>query len=213
MMRIQVKNSRRFSQMTSIFPCLLFAGCLLPAFPVRAAAAPAAGPDVLVFSNGDKLTGKLDHEAGGTIYFTSDEADKVEVPWAKLKALHTGEPFAVIETGVPVGRKKANTNVPVGNISIEGDTLTVATPGGSRQIPVKSIAYLVDQSTFDKNVNKKQGFTEGITGAITAGASTVNSTQNSVSINSGVVLARAVPPVSWMPPRQRTLLNFNSNYG
>jgi hypothetical protein len=213
-MRIQAKNSRRFSKMTSILPCFLLAVCLLPALPTRAADA-AAKPksDVLIFSNGDTLTGKLDHVAGGTVFFASDNAGTVQVPWAKLKELHTEGPFAVIENGVLVGRKKSNTAVPVGAISIEGDTLTVTTSSGTQQIPVKNIAYLVDQPTFDKNVNKKQGWTQGITGAITAGASTVNSTQNSASINTGIALIRAVPPVAWMPPRRRTLLNFTSNYG
>ena len=200
--------------MTSIFPCLLLAGCLFPALPTHAAdAAAKPSPDVLVFSNGDKLTGNLDHEAGGTVFFASDNAGTVQVPWAKLKELHTQEPFAVIETGAPVGRKKANLDIPVGTISIDGDTLTVTTQSGTKQIPVKNIAYIIDQPTFDKNVNKKQGLTEGITGTISAGASTVNSTQNSASINTGVALSRAVPPVTWMPARQRTLLNFSSNYG
>jgi hypothetical protein len=213
-MRIQAKNSRRFSQMTSIFPCLLLAGCLLPTLPTHAAdAAAKPKPDVLVFSNGDTLTGKLDHEAGGTVFFASDNAGTVQVPWAKLKELHTEGPFAVIEAGAPVGRKKANLDIPIGTISIEGDTLTVTTQNGARQIPMKNIAYIVDQPTFDKNVNKKQGLTQGITGAVTAGVSTVSSTQNSVSINSGVTLSRIVPPVTWMPARQRTLLNFSSNYG
>jgi hypothetical protein len=211
-MRIQANNSRRFSQMTSILPCLILAGCVFSPPPTRAADA-TAKPDVLVFSNGDTLAGKLDHEAGGTISFASDNAGTVEVPWAKLKELHTEGSYAVIETGASVGRKKANLNIPVGTISIHGDTLTVTTSSGTHEIPVAKIAFIVDQATFDKNVNKKQGLTEGITGAITAGVSTVSSTQNSVSINSAVVLSRVVPPVTWMPPRQRTLLDFNSNYG
>ena len=200
--------------MISTFPCLLLAGCLFPALPTRAADA-AAKPksDVLTFSNGDMLTGKLDHEAGGSVTFASDNAGSVDVPWAKLKELHTQGAFAVIQTGTTVERKKANADIPVGTISIDGDTLTVNTKDGARQIPVKNIAYIVDQATFEKNVYKKQGFTEGITGTISAGVSTVTSTQNSTSINTGVVLSRAVPPVAWMPPRQRTLLNFSNSYG
>ena len=199
--------------MAAVFPLLLLAGCLLPALPTHAAdAAAKPKPDVLVFSNGDTLTGKLDHEAGGTVFFSSDNAGMVQVPWSKLKELRTEKQFAVIETGSPVGRKKANLDIPIGTISIEGDTLTVNTLHGSQQIPVKNIAYIIDQATFEKNVFKKQGLTQGITGTVSAGASTVNSTQNSVSINSSVVLSRVVPPVTWMPARQRTLLNFNSNY-
>lgn len=200
--------------MTSTFPCLLLAGCLLPALPTRAADA-AAKPksDVLVFSNGDMLTGKLDHEAGGSLSFASDNAGSVDVAWAKLKELHTQGEFAVIETGATVARKKANTDIPIGTISIEGDTLTVNTKDGAQQIPVKNIAYIVDRATFEKNVYKKQGLTQGITGTVSAGVSTVTSTQNSVSINTAVVLSRVVPPVAWMPARQRTLLNFNNSYG
>ena len=200
--------------MTSTFPCLLLAACLFPALPTRAADA-AAKPksDVLIFSNGDTLTGKLDHEAGGSVTFASDNAGSVDVPWAKLKELHTQGAFAVIQTGVAVARKKANADIPIGTISIEGDTLTVNTKDGARQIPLKNIAYIVDQATFEKNVYKKQGFTEGITGTVSAGVSTVTSTQNSTSINTAVVLSRVVPPVAWMPARQRTLLNFNNSYG
>lgn len=213
-MRFQTKISHRTSRIASIFPSLLLASCLFPSIPARAADAPAKPqPDLLVFANGDKLTGKLDHEVGGTVFFASDNAGTVQVPWSKLKELHTEAKFAIIETGVPVGRKKANTGIPVGPISIEGDTLTVTTANGSQQIPVKNIAYIVDQPTFEKNVFKKQGLLQGITGTVGAGVSTVSSTQNSVSINTAVVLSRTVPPVTWMPARERTLLNFSSNYG
>jgi hypothetical protein len=204
----------RFLQIKSaaIFSCLL--ASLLPAIPLRAADAPAKpGPDLLVFSNGDTLTGKLDHEADGNVFFKSDNAGTIKVPWAKLKSFHTEGPFAVIEVGVPVARKKANLDVPLGPITLDGDILTVTTAQGPQQVPVKQIAYLIDEPTFEKNVRSKQRLLQGITGSIGAGASTVNSTQNSVSVNSAVVLARAVPSVDWMPPRRRTLLNFSSNYG
>ncbi len=205
-----------FKHSTIFFGILLAAGVVLVATVFQACAADAAAkpaPDVLVFSNGDKLTGTLDHEAGGTVFFKSDNAGMVQVPWAKLKGLHSEKPFAVIENGVPVGRKKANLDVPVGNVEVDGDTLSVMTSQGARQIPVKNIAYLVDEPTFEKNVKHGQGLLQGITGSVSAGASTVSSTQNSVSVNTAVVLARAVPPVAWMPARQRTLLNFSSNYG
>lgn len=198
----------------SMIPCFFLAISLLPSVAaVPAGAADTAKTDVLVFSNGDKLTGKLDHEADGKVFFKSDNAGKIEVPWAKLKSLHTEEPFAVIEIGAPVRRKQANPHIPVGTLVVEGDTLTVNTASGAQQVPVKSVAYLVDQPTFDKNVKYGQKIFQGIDGTVTAGASTVNSTQNSVSINTAIVLARAVPPVTWMPARQRTLLNFSSNYG
>lgn len=177
------------------------------------AADAAAKSDTLVFSNGEMLAGKLDYEADGALFFKSDNAGTIKVPWDKLKSLHTESPFAVIEIGVRVERKKTNRAVPMGTLTIEGGTLTVNTAQGPQQVSVKNIAYLVDEPTFEKNVRGGQGFLEGITGAVSAGISTVNSTQNSESVNSSVVLTRGVPPVTWMPPRERTLLNFNSSYG
>jgi hypothetical protein len=211
---MESKNLMRTSYLSfPIVSSLLLAASLLPAVVTPSNAAAATKPDVLVFSNGDTLTGKLDHEADGNVFFKSDNAGTVKVAWAKLKSIRTEGPFAVIETGTPVGRKKANLDVPVGTLSVDGDTLTVTTANGAQQIPVKSIAYLVDQPTYEKNVTNGQGLLQGINGTVAAGASTVNSTQNSVSINSAVALTRAVPPVTWMPARQRTVLNFASNYG
>jgi hypothetical protein len=199
---------------SAILSALLSVAGLLPvSVPAAAQTAATNSQDVLVFSNGDKLSGKLDHEAAGSVFFKSDNAGTVEVPWDKLKELRTETPFAVIENGVVVGREKANADVPIGTLSVEGDTLTVSTAQGARQIPVKNIAYVVDQPTFEKNVLHGQGLLQGITGSITAGASAVHSTQNSVNVNTAITLARAVPPVAWMPPRQRTLLNFSNVYG
>lgn len=193
---------------------LLLAACLQPMNTARATDSGAKPkPDVLVFSNGDKLTGKLDHEAAGIVFFSSDNAGLVKVPWKKLKAFHTDQPFAVIETGAHVRRKNANTDVLIGTVEVNGDTLTVNTSQGSQDIPIKNISYLVDQATFVKNVAHGQAILQGITGSITAGASTVNSTQNSESLNTGVLLTRAVPAVAWMPARQRSILNFTSTYG
>jgi hypothetical protein len=210
-----------------IFPSgarTLMIGCtcaalLLPGQPLLAAKKPApkpaakTSPDVLVFANGDKLTGTLDHEENGTVFFKSDNAGTVKVPWAKLKQLTTTRPFAVIEDGTVVARKRRNASVPIGTVAVDGEMLTVTTAGGTQQVPVKGVAYLVDEPTFEKAVLKRQGLFQGITGTVSAGASTVTSTQNSESVNTNVALARGVPAVDWMPPRQRTLLNFNNSYG
>ena len=195
---------------------LLLSISLLPVgivAPTHAADVVKPKPDVLVFLNGDRLTGKLDYEADGTVVFKSENAGTVKVPWNKLKSLHTGTPFAVIERGALVGRKKVNPDVPIGTVDIDGGVLTVTTGQLTKRIPVKNIAYLVHRPTFDKNVVQPQHPFQGITGTITAGASTVSSTQNSISINTSINLTRAVPSIDWMPPRQRTLLSFDSTYG
>jgi len=189
------------------------AACLLCAPPLRAADSSAKPkPDVLQFSNGDKLTGHMDHETGGVVFFASDYAGMVQVPWKKLKTLHTTKPFAVIENGALVKRKKANTDVPVGTLDINGDTLSVATLNGVQQIPIKNVEYLVDEATFEKNVMQRQALLQGIKGSVTFGYSQVNSTYNTTTLTSGVSLTRMVPAVTWMPAARRTLLNFTNSY-
>lgn len=210
-MRFQFRNLpfiRKFTMMA----CLLLAASLLHTTPAHAADS-AAKSDLLVFANGDHLTGTLDHVAGGEVTFKSDNAGTVTVPWAKLKELRSDRQFAVIKAGTEVQRKQANQKIPIGTVNVEGDALTLSTSHGSVEIPVKGIAFIVDEPTFDKNVRNGQGLLQGITGSISAGLSTVSSTQNSVSINSAVALSRAVPRVTWMPARRRTLLDFSSNYG
>lgn len=182
--------------------------------PAHAADKPAKTPtDTLVFSNGDTLTGTLDHAEADKVFFKSKNAGTVQVAWKDLKDLHASGNFAVIKKGVVVRRKHRNRAVPIGAISVSGTTLTVTTANGPQEIPIAQIAYIVDEPAFTKVVEKRQGLLQGITGSISAGASTVNSTQNSVSINTAVLLTRVVPPVTWMPPKDRTILNFTSTYG
>lgn len=53
-------------------------------------------PDVLLFANGDQLTGKLLRGIDGTITFHGDVAGDVTVSIDKVKGLRTGGNFAVL---------------------------------------------------------------------------------------------------------------------
>lgn len=198
-----------------LFPAVLAASFLLvPMLSHAADAAPKKpGTDLLVFPNGDKLIGMLDHEADGTVFFNSDNAGAIQAKWADLKELHTGEPFAVIKNEDKVRRGHPNSDIATGTISVEGTTLTLTAASGQQQIPVSDVKYLVEAKTFENAISKRQKLSQGITGSVLAGAGTVTSTQDSVNYNAGVALARAVPPVEWMPPSSRTLLDFTSAYG
>ena len=70
---------------------------------LRTSAAPA--PDVIIFTNGDQLTGKLLREVGGSVTFHSDIAGDVTVTWDKIKSIHSSQQFAVIQQGQHVTRK------------------------------------------------------------------------------------------------------------
>ena len=187
------------------------------ALPVQAqnAAAPAAAPDVIFFTNGDQLTGKLLREIDGSVTFHSDIAGDVTVTWDKIKSIKSGQQFAVIQQGQHVTRKTPNGAIAQGAVQVEDDQVKVTAPAGgpSKDIPVKNTQYVIDQATFDKEVRGRPGFFSGWSGALTGGATLVEATQNSRDFTGSAALVRAIPSVTWLDPSERTLLDFSAAYG
>ena len=178
------------------------------------AQAPAAAPDVIVFTNGDQLTGKLLREVGGTVTFHSDMAGDITVPWEKVKTIQSSQQFAVIQQGQHINRKQAS-DVPQGTVKVEDSQVKVtpAASGTEKDIPVKDAAYMIDTPTFTKEVARNPSWKYGWTGSVTFGASIVEATQNSHSFTGGAALSRTIPTVTWLDPRQRTTIGFTSAYG
>ena len=135
-----------------------------------AAAAPA--PDVIVFTNGDQLTGKLLREVGGSVVFHSDIAGDVTVTWDKIKSIHTAQQFAVIQQGQHVTRKTADADIAQGNMRVEDNQVKVTqgTDGATKDIPVKDAQYVIDKDTYTKELRGNPGFFSGWAGGLTAGA-------------------------------------------
>ena len=178
------------------------------AFAQEHSAAPL--PDVLVFINGDQLTGTLVRGVGDSILFKSDMAGEVTVPLAKVKELRSQGKFAVLKKDTPVTRGQIHPG-PV--VMTKGDVIVTSPVGGPQQIPVKDVAYILDESTFNREVEGTPGFFAGWNGALTAGATFLQSTQHGGTFNAGLNLARMVPTVAFLRTRNRTLLSVNETYG
>ena len=191
----------------------LFSAALASAALLAQAAPPSAkpAPDVLVFTNGDQLTGKLERAAGGNVVFKSDMAGELTVSFDKIKELRSGEQFALLRKR----EKFDKASVQVGSINVTGGNLAVAPPSAAAPttVPVKDVAYLVDKNLFDKSVAHRAGFIEGWNGSITGGATVVRSSQNGTTLTAGLNLVRAIPTVSFLPPRNRTTVDVTESYG
>src|ERR1700722_8898353 len=206
--------SRRSLPLRLVLPTVLGLVSVLPLHAQTAAPAAAAAPDVIVFTNGDQLTGKFLREVNGSVTFHSDIAGDVTVTWDKIKSIHSSQQFAVVEQGQHVTRKTDNAAIAHGAIQVEDNEVKVAPTGGTpKDIPVKNTQYVIDQATFDKEVRSRPGFFSGWDGAITAGAALVEATQNSRNFTGSAALVRAIPSVTWLDPRERTLLDFSGAYG
>lgn len=188
---------------------------VVSALGVQAQTAPAPAPDVILFTNGDQLTGKLLREVDGKVTFHSDIAGDVTVTWDKIKSIHTSQQFAVVQQGQRVSRKAADTDIAKGNVQIEDQQVKVApSPGAAtKDIPTKNTQYMIDQPTYQKEVRGNPNFLYGWNGSVTAGASTVEATQNSRAFTGAVALVRTIPTVDWLDPRNRTAFDFTGAYG
>ena len=207
---------------------LLFAAVVLLVFspftarPVFAADAnskpdytPTPNPDVLVFTNGDQLTGKIVSSAGDTVVFHSDVAGgEISVPWNHIKEIRSPQKFAVIEKGVQPSRKNPSA-APQGTISLVDQSLEVHTDSGATipLIPLKNVDFLVEDATYHSKVDHDPGFFHAWHGTGTFGATIVEATQKNYNYNWGLALVRNVPDVSWLAPRNRMTGDFTGSYG
>lgn len=171
-------------------------------------------PDVLILTDGEKLVGHFEKSHGSTVTFKSDILGEVTVEWSKVQEMHSAGKFAVIGKGVVLGRYADTSAVPQGSLTKSGTNLTVENSGQPpKVIPVADANHVVDLPTFDRVTVHSPRFTEGWTGAVVAGASIVEATQQSRMFTGGISLVRATPVESWMAPRDRTLVDFSFSSG
>jgi len=183
------------------------------AYPQAPAAKPAPAPpaDVLIFANGDQLTGKLESVTGGNVIFKSDMAGTVTISIDKIKELKSGAEFALLRKGAIPGK----THVPEGSVEV-ADKKLILTPAPNEPpavVPADDVDYLVDRASFDQQMARKAGFLTGWAGKITGGANIERSTTTGTTFYAGLNLVRAIPTVPWMAPRNRTIVDVNEAYG
>lgn len=178
-------------------------------------AAAKASPDVIVFNNGDQLTGKFLRSASGSAVFHSDIAGDITVSWDKVKEIHSQSKFVVLKKGFEAKRNALPAHPSEGSLTVENKeiTLTPAEGAPSAPIPLAQVDYVIDQPTFAEELAHKRGFFSAWTGSATGGATIVAATQNTETLNGAVALVRAIPLVGWLSPQNRTLLGFIGSYG
>jgi Protein of unknown function, DUF481 len=171
-------------------------------------------PDVLVFTNGEKLIGQLESAKGDSITFKSEMAGEVTVKWSNIQELHTSQAFAIIGKNVKLRKHMSVAQIPQGQLAMTDQKIQVRAVGAApRTVPVADSAFVVGQSDFEKAVNEREGFFKDWAGTVTGGISLVEATQRARTFTGAADLVRAEPTESWMNPGSRTLVNFSSSYG
>jgi hypothetical protein len=178
--------------------------------PAKAPPSKPAPDDVVIFNNGDQLTGKLERAEGGHVVFASKMAGELNIPLDNIKQLRAGEQFTLLRKDtVPTKNYEFE-----GSVVIQNKKVYVDESNGTHFIEATSdVAYLIPQKDFDQQMSRKAGFRTGWTGAVTGGATLVRSTTSATTLTAGLNLVRVAPTVAWMPPRNRTSLNIVETYG
>lgn len=202
----------------SLFAFFLMTLCCLGT-PIYAAQAksPAleSDPDVLIFTNGDKLTGRFERSDEASVLFKSDMAGEMTIDWDKVKEIHTNRQFAVIPKNVEIKKGEDTGNIPRGRLAVaKGNIELSRTPDAPpKSIPAADSAYIIDQKTFDEAVQNGPDLLHAWSGSVTLGTSLVEATQKSNNFSGGATLLRVTPGEAWLDRRDRTTLNFNFAYG
>ncbi|MBB5345662.1 DUF481 domain-containing protein [Tunturibacter empetritectus] len=180
---------------------------------VCAQSAPAKpAPDIIVFTNGDQLTGTLERATGDSFVFKSDIVGEITVTADKIKELHTGGKFVALKNGEKVTR----TSKTPGTITYRDNAVTLADTSSSSVIdtvPVKDLSVLIDGATYTKEVTGNPGIFQDWTGGLSGGVTLVESTQTGQTFSAAVNLIRLVPSVMFLPARTRDSINVLETYG
>jgi Protein of unknown function, DUF481 len=168
-------------------------------------------PDVIVFTNGDQLTGTLERADGDSFLFKSDIVGEVTVSADKIKELHAGGKFVALKKGEKITR----TSKQPGTVDYSDKAITVADTksGAPEVVPVKDLAHMIDSVTYNKEVTSNPEIWQGWNGSISGGITLVESTQTGQTYNLAANLIRLVPSVAFLPPRTRSTINVLETYG
>jgi Protein of unknown function, DUF481 len=178
-------------------------------------AATTPPPDVIVFTNGDQLTGTLLREVGGKVTFHSQILGDIEVPWDKIKSIRTKTEMAILNKTVTPLRGKVPHNLPQGTLTVSDNLIAVHPPNHAmiKPIPVKDARYIIDRTTLNKQIFGHPGIFVGWSGSLTTGATIVQATQKQFTYATAISVERVIPTVTWLNPSDRTTIEFSSSYG
>ena len=117
--------------------------CAQPVVP------PKPDPDVLLFMDGERLTGHFVKSAGPSLTFHSDSLGDITVDWSKVKELQTSAKVAVIPKNVTLRKHSDGSSIPQGTLSMQDQQLRLSGgPPSRRRSRWPTLAWLSIRQVF-----------------------------------------------------------------
>ncbi len=170
-------------------------------------------PDVLIFTDGEKLIGQLISATDTGLVFVSAIGFQVQAPWTSVKELHSEKRFAAIPKNIVYRKPGDEKLVPLGSIELADKALNVsdAPAAAPKSVPLDNVYRLLQEGDFRKGM-EKAGVFQNWTGNATIGIAYQSATVNNRAVNSSVTLTRNDPAQDWRTLRNRTGISFSSAY-
>src|SRR5580704_4015281 len=127
---------------------------------------PKPDADVLLFTDGERLTGHFVKSTGSSLTFKSDSLGDITVDWTKVKELQSSAKVAVIPKGVRLRKRADAASIPQGTLSVE-DQQVHLTGEAPRSMPVADTGSIIDQAGFQNALAHQPGFFDAWKGAVT----------------------------------------------
>jgi hypothetical protein len=166
--------------------------------------------DVIVFTNGDQLSGKFERSVAGNIIFKSDVVGEVTISLDKVKELRPSSSYIVIRKDEKITRVPKQ---PV-SVAVENSTLKATLPTGAVEtLAIKDVGYIIDGETYHKELTENPGPFQHWNGSVTGGVTVLQATSFGQTFTAAASFIRAIPTVAYLPPRTRTTFNLLETYG
>jgi Protein of unknown function, DUF481 len=172
------------------------------------------GPDVVIFTDGEKIIGHLERANDSSVVFKSDMVGEITIDWSKIQELRSPEKFAVIPKGVKLRNSKDLGKAAQGTVVVTDQKVQLNRGAQNRPetIPVSNVAAVVPAPAFERAF-QNTGFLNGWKGGATGGISLTEATQKNQTYTAALNIVRAVPSENWLDVRNRTIFDLNEAYG
>ncbi len=158
--------------------------------------------DVVVFKNGDHLTGKWSRVEGGNLFFNSEAVGSLTIPLSRIETFSTSGPTVTVLKGGTAERGTAYL-LPTGN-------WLLALQRGVRMVKPGSVAVILPEQSFVKmGGEQRPKVYRNWQGKLNLGYSLQRGNTQSGTLSAGVNALRTQPNLPGMQTRWRTHYNLN----
>jgi hypothetical protein len=169
--------------------------------------------DTIVFTNGDRLSGKLSQATHESVKFVGDVTKVVTLQWTDIQEIDLGKRTLCVVGKATAGTGKPNNfKLDKAIIRVEGRYLTVTSGPDKHRFPIDDLLSAVPQVTSGSEPISKQSVMQGWGGTVQSQDTLTSSTQDQYQVGASVHVARATQSDKAFA-YQITNVNLYGNYG